>query len=259
MTAPPAVWVDVDVRLIIQTTAALHVGSGYSEGLSQKGIVRAPDETSRGHRRQPYIPGSSLKGRVRNLCEDLARQFGLEVVCGVPRVAETGDRSIHRTARCIICRIFGNIGDNSPEGRCLRWENAYPVTGEREVAAQTSGRTHVQLSRVRGTSAAGRLFTAEFAAPGLTFAGRVVGSVRGTEWRPGSGRFHEVALLFAGLALIDSLGGMRRRGAGSCRVLLPEIISVVVGSHAVAGSLGDLLDPLGDLQEFDPGGDGLGA
>lgn len=251
-------WVHLDIPLSIALETPLHVGSGHGAGLIRKALVKFPDEAGPGRRYLPYIPGSALKGRVRNLCEDLGRRLELRV-CGVPRVAEADENSGHLGKRCIVCRIFGSIGGNSPEGRGLTWHNAYPALVERDVAGQTVVRAHVQLSRARGAASAERLFTAELAAPGLRFEGRVAGWLPATESPPGSDRCYEVAMLLAAIGLVDSLGGMRRRGAGRCRILLPETISVTVGGREVRSSLGGLVEPLDHLRDFDRQGDARGA
>lgn len=250
MTDQRTPWIHVDLPLAITAETPLHVGAGHGEGLLRKALMKAPDQADARRRYQPYIPGSSLKGRVRNLCEDLCRGLDRRV-CGVPRVGEDDEGANHQPKRCLICRIFGAIGESSAEGRSLNWRNAYPALAEREFAAQTLARTHVQLSRPRGMASAQRLFTVELTSPGITFHGRVTGWVEGTECPSSPGFYYEVALLLAGLLLTDSLGGMRRRGAGRCSIALPSAVDLKIDGAPRLDPLDDLLRPLEALREFD--------
>jgi len=215
-------WIYLDLPLIITVEGPLHIGTGYDRGLIQRTVIR----DAKGN---VYIPGSSLKGKVRNACENLARRAGLKV-CGAPR-PETmcGGRL---TERCLVCRIFGTPGDNTPDGRQLFWYDAYltkewrkstTVRGQPEAwpVGQTMARTQVQLSRARGMAAENRLYTSEFAIPGLEFSGRVSGWLQATPCSIGVG-YYEVNLLLAGLQLVETLGGARSRGAGRCKIKLAD-------------------------------------
>lgn len=248
-------WIYLDLPITISLDSPLHIGSGYGWGLIRKAIVKFPEAGEERPEYHPYIPGSALKGRVRNICEDLARQAGLPV-CGLPRVGEAPEGSGHSSGRCIICRIFGAIGGNSPDGRGLRWENAYQAPTQRDLSPQIMERTQVQISRTRGMAAEERLFTTELAPPDLTFDGRVVGWLEGTECSISPG-YYEVGLLLAGLRLVDSLGGMRRRGPGRCTVTLPEVISLKAegSEEPVRSPFTDLLATVEALGLFDAEGE----
>jgi len=228
-------WVYLDLPLKIILEGPLHIGTGYDRGLVQRTVVRD-------NKHNVYIPGSSLKGKARNACEDLARQTGL-TVCGLPRVAEASDTADHRPKLCLVCRIFGAPGGNAPDGRGLFWHNAH-LTGEwRKLTAvrdrtdawpvgQAMVRTQVQLSRARGIAAEDRLYTSEFAMPGLVFEGRVTGWLGATPCTVADDYgYYEVNLLLAGLRLVEMLGGGRSRGAGRCRIELPPQVSLQVEGH----------------------------
>lgn len=217
----------LDLPLKVGLEGTLCIGTGYDRGLIDRTVVRDGQGNV-------YIPASSLKGKARNACEDLARRCGLSGVCGLPRVGESlGD---HEPSDCLVCRVFGALGGNDGGGRALYWGDAHldadwlrqMRSHERQEAWQawqTTTRTQVRLSRGRGTAAEGLLYTSEFSLNGLQFRGRINGWLTATPCTIGEG-YYEINLLLAGLRLIDMLGGARSRGAGRCRISLPEEIVV---------------------------------
>src|SRR5262249_22018008 len=155
----------------ITVEGSLHVGTGYSRGLIQRTVAHDAQGNV-------YIPGSSLKGKTRNACEELARCCNL-TVCGLPRVGDAPSTANHQPEQCLVCRVFGTPGGNATDGRGLFWHNAYlteewrretTITGR--PMGQTTIRTQVQLSRARGIAAEDRLYTSEFAMRGTAFTGR---------------------------------------------------------------------------------------
>lgn len=221
-------WIYLDLPLTITVEGPLHIGNGYDWGLIQRTVARDGQMNV-------YIPGSSLKGKARNACEDLARRCGLSV-CGLPRVAESPGSANHRLEQCLVCRVFGAPGGNVPDGRSLFWHDAHLAVEWRAATTaqdrrkawpvgQTMVRTQVQISRARGTAAEDRLYTSEFTTGGLRFEGRVSGWLSGTACSAGTG-YHEVNLLLAGLRLVEMIGGGRSRGAGGCKIMLPDKVVV---------------------------------
>jgi len=204
--------------ITIHLQGALHVGAGYGRGLIDRAIVRDG-------RRQLYIPGSSLKGKVREACERLAASQKL-YVCRPPY-----PRGMCGKTRepCIVCRIFGTPGGRADESLGLYWDNAYLTEKWRQAAQGLSlsyPRTQVGMSRRRGVAREGLLFTDEFAAENLTFHTCISGHLPLTAVLGEPGRYYELILLLAGLKMVDSLGGNTSRGAGRCRIELPEKITV---------------------------------
>jgi CRISPR-associated protein Csx10 len=220
------VWIFFELPLTISVEAPLHIGTGYDRGLIQRTVMRDAQGNV-------YIPGSSLKGKARNACEDLARCCGLPV-CGLPRVAEAPNGG-HHPELCLVCRVFGTPGGNDPTGRGLSWHDARlttqwqtaTTTQDRSKAwpmGQTTVRTQVQLSRARGMAAEDRLYTSEFTAHGLEFVGQVSGWLKA--FHSIEKGYYELNLLLAGLRLVETLGGARSRGAGRCRIELPPQVIV---------------------------------
>lgn len=209
----------IDINPItISLKGTLHIGAGYQRGLIDRAIVR----DGRG---QVYIPGSSLKGKTREACEQLASARGLSV-CRPPYPAGMCGT---RGTPCIVCRIFGTPGGQHDEILGLHWDNAYLAEEWKEAAGQLKlsyPRTQVGMSRRRGVAREGLLFTDEFAAEGLTFQTRISGHLPLTAVLGEPDRYYELILLLAGLHLVNSLGGSTSRGAGRCRISLPDTIQV---------------------------------
>jgi CRISPR-associated protein Csm3 len=87
------------------------VGSGKPE--IEIGEVDMP--ILRDTRDQPYIPGSSIKGKIRAEAERIARKENMEV-CSPPNVKNMcGTIKANRNIEdyCICCRIFGTAGEVS--------------------------------------------------------------------------------------------------------------------------------------------------
>lgn len=204
--------------ITIELKGALHIGAGYGRGLIDRAVVRD-------RQGQIYIPGSSLKGKVREACEQLAAAQGLHV-CRPPHPRGMCGKN---REPCIVCRIFGTPGGRHDEWMGLHWDNAY-LTEEWQQAAEglplSYPRTQVGMSRRRGVAREGLLFTDEFAAEGLTFRTSISGYLPLTAVLDEPGRYYELILLLAGLQMVELLGGNKSRGAGRCRIVLPKEITV---------------------------------
>lgn len=234
----------------ITLESPLYVGSGFGYGLVDGAVVR----DARSH---PYIPGSSIKGRVREACERLAAAYNLRV-CHPPHPGHMcGGR---KGRRCIVCRIFGSPGGSEGDLECLHWDNAHLVSPWVEAVGDeglTCNRTQVAVSRRRGVAQEGLLFSQEFASAGLSFQTAITGFLHLTPVAGEKGIYYELILLLAGLRMVDSLGGKRSGGAGRCRLALPPRL-VVYGdgeqqelqTSVLAGDL-DLLE----LYEAEAGGE----
>ena len=228
--------------LVIQVDGPLALNTGFRRGLIHRTVERDADGF-------PYISASSLKGRVRRACEQIARQVGLWV-CRAPRPNRMC--SAHSKRVCLVCRVFGAPGRGSE----LHWRDArlpadYQDVFERnasKLGAQFYTRTQVQLSRALGTVAPDRLFTSEFTLENLYFESAIVGwldvtPIAGDDSTGG----YELLLLLAGLRLVNTLGSGSSRGAGHCLIHLPE--KVTAGERSI--NVVDVLENFDLLGEFD--------
>jgi len=98
----------------IQLVTGLHIGAGNEEvhiGGIDNGVIKHP------HTQQPYIPGSSLKGKMRSLLEWRAGLVGESK--GKPVSIDlldklTGDKKQHAD---VIIRLFGAAGDTKNDAK----------------------------------------------------------------------------------------------------------------------------------------------
>ncbi|MBZ0161051.1 MAG: hypothetical protein K8G79_13125 [bacterium] len=210
--------------LVVQTRGPMHIGTGFARGMVNRTVVKGRDGLV-------YIPGSTLKGKVRSTCEALASLHRIGD-CGAPHPRQMVP---HRDT-CLICRIFGAPG----QGADLRWQSARltedwiealrPNPASRAALGQTITRTQVQLSRMRGLAAEAKLFTSEFTAGGLTYEARpaLIERLRLTPVSVADDPdvYYELVLLLTGLKSVGTLGGGTSRGAGECVCVLPENVIV---------------------------------
>jgi len=163
---------------------------------------------------RPFIPGSSLRGRVRVHLERLARAWG-EPVCMPPRPESTCPHlqgvvdALRQKGRaepfCVVCRIFG-----SP------WHPSSVWFGDLRLQVPVLTfpvRPGVGIHRWLGTVQAERLFFTEEVparvdAGDLTFEGTIEGVL---EWT-------DIGWLWASLTDVTHVGGQKARGRG--RVVL---------------------------------------
>jgi len=198
----------VELNLRLELASALHIGTGY--GLA--GYLDALTMTDAAG--LPYVPGASLKGRLRYYADDLLRGWGYGPAGREPLNNLFGqeDRAGSLT--------FGDL--------CLTddWKNLLTEAGGAHAAPglRTERRTNVMLSRLRGVALEQHLFTVEAAPAHLTFAGRIFGAL------PDGGRVttsawgdcpHDLALLAAAVQALTHLGGRKSRGLGRCQLQIP--------------------------------------
>ncbi len=153
----------------------------------------------------PFVPASSLKGRLRHECERLARALGYQVCHGPdPREMCRGAGN----SVCPICRIWGSpwiAGNIYPADLVLE-----RPPGLGEAAPPSDIRYNVSLSRHRRVAEDARLFTTELFLPGipLTFSG---------VWEARLS-LRELVLVEAGLGAITALGRGKTGGLGWCTI-----------------------------------------
>lgn len=201
----------VKLELNIKTQSPLHIGSGLGwAGIVDRTVVRNGAKAA-------YIPGSTLKGKVRYHCERLARRLNEKLTCG---------NSICKTdKRCIICRLFG-----SPfMPGSLTFHDALLVEelGGELAKSHLNTRTNVQISRARRVALEQHLFTSEHAVPQLLFTSTVEGNLpaKSTEGLVDDDLPFEIWLLLSGIRLVEMLGGGCSRGSGSC-LITPQKLQV---------------------------------
>lgn len=109
----------VFITMLVETKTGLHIGgstSGMEIGGIDNAIIRDPLT------QYPYIPGSSLRGKMRSQ---------LEKLLGLPQNNPVGQVKIHTCknpdtyehsrfgGKCPVCRIFGVPGEDKVAGQTL--------------------------------------------------------------------------------------------------------------------------------------------
>lgn len=191
----------VEARLEVLT--GLHIGAGDLEmriGGIDNPVIRDPDGF-------PYIPGSSLKGKMRSLLE--WRSGALRDHNPLGKAAARDER-----ARPILMLFGVGGGDAVPELMPSRLSVADAPLSEKDRlpgrnAPLTEAKFENSIDRIKGTATNPR--QTERVVPGTSFD--FTATIRVFE---GDGDLVLVALLLEGMALLerDALGGSGSRGYG---------------------------------------------
>jgi len=217
--------------------SAFHCGTGLPRQLIDRSIQRDRHEN-------PIVPGSTVKGALRDRCESLAALFGLTARSPHDLDAARADYD----APDMIARIFGSrVHPGGLFFDDLRLTHTDRVLFERTPSFGSTVRTQVSLSRRTGAARPKFLFSSEYGPPGVTFEGKIHGHATGLPVDvPPDSPTYTTLLLVAGLLALDRLGGSRSAGAGRCR---SEINTIKVNGESCDYS--PWLDRLADLEYAD--------
>lgn len=208
----------------IQAITGLHIG-GTSAGIEIGGVDNAVIRDPLTQR--PYIPGSSLKGKIRSLLE---KQLGLEpnVNIGGTRIHSADNKKYgeEHYRNCPVCQVFGVAGNltfGTPT-RLLVRDTLLSDESEKTLKSPdvhtdlpyTEVKTEVSIDRI--TSAANPRPVERVPAGAVFGPGEMVYTV----YSSNDGRcdplkdVEHLGVLFEGMALLehDYLGGMGSRGSG---------------------------------------------
>jgi len=204
----------LDRRLIfegyIEALTPLHVGSGRPEiAREERGIDMPVIRNAAG---VPYIPGSSIKGRVRSEAERIARSMGYEI-CNPPDPDKMcGSKVDSEEKLCIICRIFGTAGKKLARASKVRFRDALPIGDVTEYEI----RTGVAIDRELGAVYKRMLYTVEAVPAGSKFRFEMVAENMTDE---------ELRLLIAAVKSVEDscIGGQSTRGFGKVRIVIERV------------------------------------
>ena len=195
----------VRIQVTLHMTNAFNIGTGAMAGSpANKPLVK-------NRQGLPYIPGSTLKGRLRHACEAVARTQG-EQICGspVPERMCPDSEEVGRGQLCPACRLFGSPWYTSP----LRFSDLTLISpfkpGSEAKAIRTNLRHGVSLSRQRRVAEEDLLYTTEVFLPG--------GQVAFQGWVEGNIQDADLTLLQDGLTSLYAVGGRKTGGLGWLKV-----------------------------------------
>ncbi len=204
--------IQIDYELTF--TSAFHFGTGMRGGLVHRLVARDADGLL-------YVPGSTLKGALRERCEQLAELFDLQITS--PHIEDFREANLHNPD--IVTRIFGSrftpgqlYFDDAPMSKSTQelFDTDQDHLKAKFKAWQVERRTQVSLSRATRTAQSGMLFTSEYGVPNLIFEGSIVGLLAGFPLASDKGNkgTYSLLLLLAGLKSLDRLGASKSSGAG---------------------------------------------
>jgi CRISPR-associated protein Csm3 len=192
----------------LEAITPLHIGSGKPEvelGEVDMPIIKDTHD-------QPYIPGSSLKGKTRAEAERILRKEGV-YVCYPPDTRNMcGSTKDSPNDFCLCCKIFGTAGNISVASK-TRFRDAYP-TGKVETLLE---RTGTAIDRETGTVSRGALYSIEAVPAGTVFDFEIVAENLNDE---------ELKLLCAAVKSVEhsALGGSSSRGFGKVKIDIESVV-----------------------------------
>ena len=188
----------LELKITLET--GLHIGAGREVtkiGGLDNPIIRDPLTQN------PYIPGSSLKGKIRSLLEkSLEKTEDIHACC---------DKN------CEICRLFGS--DKIGEGRLI-FRDFEIVSNKKEIEIKIENK----VSRLTGQASDPR--TMERVPKGTEFKGEIVYNFVKKPEQKDDFIDEDFKNLFAGFKLLedDYLGGSGSRGYGKVEISIEKII-----------------------------------
>jgi CRISPR-associated protein Csm3 len=215
----------VFITFDIEAVTGLHIGgsdSGIEIGGVDKTVIRDPLTN------QPYIPGSSLKGKMRSL---------LEKYRGLPQNQSIGKAYIHSCGadggsgreqylNCDVCQVFGVPGErgfSTPTRLVVRdvkmtQDSVAKLKDARTDLPFTEVKTEVSIDRV--TSAANPRQMERVPAGTVFGQAELVFSIYQGDDCDARQDVERLCTLIEGLQLLedDYLGGLGSRGSGKVRL-----------------------------------------
>ncbi|MDQ2904239.1 MAG: RAMP superfamily CRISPR-associated protein [Chloroflexota bacterium] len=213
-----------------------HCGTGIRAGLIDRTVVR--DDGG-----YLYVPGSTIKGVLRERCEQLARLYDQQNIAS-PHDAKAALQGLGQQRPSLVTRIFGS--QNMPgrlffedarqdEKDVVQYDSPERRGGKGKYRSlQVNVATQVRLDRPTRTAVPGALYTSEFGVSDILFKGTILGWLDCTpiastsdHAEPGQPAgvtpTYSLLLLLAGLRMIEWLGGNKSTGKGHCTCMVTSL------------------------------------
>lgn len=252
----------------IKAETGLKIGAGRN--VTEIGGVDAPvmrDPVTQ----YPYIPGSSLKGRLRSLFEMYVNshkeQFEISTESFFNRNIGTGNNPIHihvcetheKASNCPVCRLFGASGDESnfPSRIIVRDAFLTPRWREKPLEELTEVKPEVSIDRITSKT---NLRHFERVVAGAEFEFEIIYTIEDIEqWED------DVKNLLMAMALLEDsyLGGSGSRGYGKVKFIFEgmelrsaeyyraekDALQIPIESKGAREILGEFESLLGGIRE----------
>lgn len=203
-----------------------HAGTGLRVGLIDRTVTRDHDGYL-------YVPGSTIKGVLRQHCEELSRLYETLDEKMQALIASPHDGRSTLWSRgyfpTMVTRIFGSqnvpgrlIFDDARQSEPGKQQYDGREYGKQEKgkykALQTEIATQVRLDLSTRTSVPGALYTSEFGSKDIMLRGEISGWLEclSIEDMEESAPTYSLLLLLAGLHLFERVGGNNSTGKGHC-------------------------------------------
>lgn len=228
----------IEYRLAVES--AMHVGSGFRGVILDR--IALKDACNR-----PFIPGSQMKGIVRDCCRRMAGALGLDSGLNPHDDTNPSVGLAFEQLGSPVDRLFGT---RTTEGSCfLRFSDLLPVSDHQQ---RFGGRSRVQLSRVLGSARPHHLYSTELVESldaEQVYRGRIHGWHERLAAEEGAIPV-AYGLLVAGLLMVEAVGADRTVGLGACRPVIDRL-EINGQSREPEEALDAISDPeLGDLYEL---------
>jgi CRISPR/Cas system CSM-associated protein Csm3 (group 7 of RAMP superfamily) len=199
------------VRIKFDSDFAVSTGYGLA-GVLHNTVVKTEDGL-------PYIPGTSVKGVIRDRCEEIARILQIELPKpDSPELSWSNE----------IAVIFGS--PFLPAG--FTFSSAYMVGDEQQLIVLknflTHGETHNKINPETGTALESHLFSFEVAARDCAFEFEVFENPGPENQVTDRAR----SLLIAGMLFTEHIGHRKSRGRGRCHLQLANLPDIWGGRAA---------------------------
>lgn len=236
----------VELKYSLYMVTSFSTCTGSKEAMSANSLVRDASGNL-------YLPGSTIKGKVRDNCSRLVRTLGGSV-CGAP----VPGKMCFGEIMCPVCSLFGSPYNPSPlyfsdarlDKEHLKVRDSIMGALTEEEGARLARRydvrhhTRTRVSRARGVAKEGSLFTLQSVEGGQVFKGTVYGRVKLNE-TDDPGCFYELIMLLAAVKMTDFIGSGNSIGLGKC---LMNVDTLLIGDVIQPGSMTDkMFDYLEDL------------
>ncbi|NPA33866.1 MAG: type III-A CRISPR-associated RAMP protein Csm3 [Chlorobi bacterium] len=210
---------------ILKVKTGLHIGAGRDAakiGGLDNPVIRAALRDN-----QPYIPGSSLKGKIRSL---------LELVEGVNCL----ENNHNTNGNCKICKIFGGSAANKQNHASrVIFRDAYLTSESAELLKNadldypyTETKTETAIDRILGNAKKGTLRETERIPAGTEFCVEIVVNVMKGQNEPTDKELKEKLALGVRLLNSDYLGGSGSRGYGQVEIKFYDVDVVFVNPNS---------------------------
>jgi CRISPR/Cas system CSM-associated protein Csm3 (group 7 of RAMP superfamily) len=201
---------NIGLELTVCFKSKWHAGSGESSFVTDRLIGR--DAQNR-----PYIPGSTLKGVIRESCEKLSRTLGFPAPLDPHETEEFSEAFAPlNMLESPVDRIFGNkYQSGNLFFRDARLEGYPPYRSLRE-------QSRICKYRRLGTARDQHLFSTQYAAP-MTFKTRIDGHHEILAFLFEEHPPFAYCLLIAGIMATDRLGGDKSTGSGQIEISFDSV------------------------------------